>query len=173
MALTALDFPFCFLAVRMIGTDTIGHYEQVVVGALKSVLQVPFPDLFKQKENEASADGTAREGDLNIADDIEEAEAANHEEGACTKPHRKNSYNALTIYTSHLDPAWPGLCDPQIVHLHSSSDHSRYHAQGCQDVEGLGMEHWQAEAKITKTMRVIRMLSDQPPVTKGFSRTWV
>jgi hypothetical protein len=82
MALTALDFPFCFLAVRMIGTDTIGHYEQVVVGALKSVLQVPFPDLFKQKENEASADGTAREGDLNIADDIEEAEAANHEEGA-------------------------------------------------------------------------------------------
>jgi len=40
-ALSALDFPFCFLAVRLIGTDTIGHYEHVIVEGIKSVVQWP------------------------------------------------------------------------------------------------------------------------------------
>lgn len=31
-ALSALDFPFCFLAVRIIGTDRIGHWEHIIVG---------------------------------------------------------------------------------------------------------------------------------------------
>ncbi|KAF2153011.1 hypothetical protein K461DRAFT_224395 [Myriangium duriaei CBS 260.36] len=31
-ALSALDFPFCFLAVRIVGTDRIGYAEGVVVG---------------------------------------------------------------------------------------------------------------------------------------------
>jgi N-terminal acetyltransferase 2 len=30
-ALSALDFPFCFLAVRMLGTDRIGRWEHNVV----------------------------------------------------------------------------------------------------------------------------------------------
>lgn len=29
--LSALDFPFCFIAVRMLGTERIGHWEGVVV----------------------------------------------------------------------------------------------------------------------------------------------
>ena len=40
-ALSALDFPFCFLAVRLIGTDTIGHYEHIVVEGIKGVLKWP------------------------------------------------------------------------------------------------------------------------------------
>lgn len=35
-ALSVLDFPFCFLAVRWIGTDTIGHWEHVIVERLKA-----------------------------------------------------------------------------------------------------------------------------------------
>ena len=31
MLLSLLDFPFCFAAVRYLGTDRIGHYEHVVV----------------------------------------------------------------------------------------------------------------------------------------------
>lgn len=30
--LTALDFPFCFAAVRYIGADRVGHYEHIVAG---------------------------------------------------------------------------------------------------------------------------------------------
>ncbi|KAL8937727.1 MAG: hypothetical protein Q9211_003540 [Gyalolechia sp. 1 TL-2023] len=31
MLLSALDFPFCFLAVRWVGTEKIGHWESVIV----------------------------------------------------------------------------------------------------------------------------------------------
>ncbi|KIW67203.1 hypothetical protein PV04_06470 [Phialophora macrospora] len=41
LALSALDFPFCFLAVRLIGTDTIGHYEHVIVEGVKGLLKWP------------------------------------------------------------------------------------------------------------------------------------
>ena len=41
LALSALDFPFCFLAVRLIGTETIGHYEHIVVGTVKGWLKWP------------------------------------------------------------------------------------------------------------------------------------
>ncbi|KAL9138558.1 MAG: hypothetical protein Q9175_000240 [Cornicularia normoerica] len=36
MLLTALDFPFCFAAVRYLGTDRIGHYEHVIIEWVKS-----------------------------------------------------------------------------------------------------------------------------------------
>lgn len=41
LGLSALDFPFCFLAVKWIGTDTIGHYEHVIVGTVKEWLAWP------------------------------------------------------------------------------------------------------------------------------------
>ena len=47
LGLSALDFPFCFLAVRMLGTERVGHYEHVVVEAVKSLVKIPFPGLFK------------------------------------------------------------------------------------------------------------------------------
>lgn len=44
--MSILDFPFCYLAVRMLGTERVGHYEHVVVEAIKSLIRVPFPNLF-------------------------------------------------------------------------------------------------------------------------------
>ena len=41
LALSALDFPFCFMAVRLIGTEKIGHYEHVVVESVKGFLKWP------------------------------------------------------------------------------------------------------------------------------------
>ncbi|TGZ76137.1 hypothetical protein EX30DRAFT_292580, partial [Ascodesmis nigricans] len=35
LALSALDFPFCFLGVRLVGTEKIGHYEEAIVGAVR------------------------------------------------------------------------------------------------------------------------------------------
>lgn len=34
--LSALDFPFCFAAVRLLGVERVGHYEEVVVRSVKS-----------------------------------------------------------------------------------------------------------------------------------------
>lgn len=36
--LSALDFPFCFLAVRSLGAETIGHYEHLVVGYVSAAI---------------------------------------------------------------------------------------------------------------------------------------
>lgn len=41
LALSAADFPFCFLAVRLVGADTIGHYEHVVVHWFKDLVSWP------------------------------------------------------------------------------------------------------------------------------------
>jgi len=38
LLLTALDFPFCFAAVRVLGTDRIGRYEHLVVEWVKSMV---------------------------------------------------------------------------------------------------------------------------------------
>jgi len=44
-ALSAIDFPFCFLAVQVLGPDRVGRWEHAVVDAVKSVLAIPFPSL--------------------------------------------------------------------------------------------------------------------------------
>jgi N-terminal acetyltransferase 2 len=41
LALTALDFPFCFLAVRLLGPDRVGHWEHVVVSYIKEWVTWP------------------------------------------------------------------------------------------------------------------------------------
>jgi N-terminal acetyltransferase 2 len=81
LALSALDFPFCFLAVRMLGTDRIGRWEHNVIDAFWKAVRVPFPDLGK-KELEAGAgeivlDGVAREGGSWGTSGVEQAEADN------------------------------------------------------------------------------------------------
>ncbi|RDW62698.1 peptide alpha-N-acetyltransferase [Coleophoma crateriformis] len=44
LALSALDFPFCYLLVRTLGTDRIGHWEHVVVTQVKAII----PESVKQ-----------------------------------------------------------------------------------------------------------------------------
>lgn len=69
LALSALDFPFCFLAVRWLGVERIGRYEQAVIGSLWHVLEIPFPGLRTNGESAASStnsetvsEGVVRDG---------------------------------------------------------------------------------------------------------------
>lgn len=43
LGLSALDFPFCFAAVRLLGVERIGYYEHVVVGYVKDKLKTVWP----------------------------------------------------------------------------------------------------------------------------------
>ncbi|KAH7389665.1 hypothetical protein DE146DRAFT_173398 [Phaeosphaeria sp. MPI-PUGE-AT-0046c] len=65
-ALSILDFPFCFLAVRLLGTDRIGHYEDAIKHAFWSAVRLAFPDAGKKAPAIAEdvAEATAREGDI-------------------------------------------------------------------------------------------------------------
>lgn len=40
LALSALDFPFCFLAVRWVGTETIGRWESVIVDQVRKLINL-------------------------------------------------------------------------------------------------------------------------------------
>ncbi|EXJ77462.1 hypothetical protein A1O3_09688 [Capronia epimyces CBS 606.96] len=59
LLLTALDFPFCFLAVRLLGTDRIGHWEHVVVSYVKGLINWPATTTAAVAEDVDSAVGTA------------------------------------------------------------------------------------------------------------------
>jgi len=50
LALTALDFPFCFLAVKFLGTDRIGHWEHVVLSYVKAAAKWALPWLVNKGE---------------------------------------------------------------------------------------------------------------------------
>jgi hypothetical protein len=82
-ALSVLDFPFCFLAVRLLGTDRIGRYEDLIKSTFWSVVQLAFPDAGK-KDAEAVAkelaEATAREGKLSHSE-----VAARSKADACEK----------------------------------------------------------------------------------------
>ena len=56
LLLTALDFPFCFLAVKLLGTDRIGHWEHVALSWIKGVIKWPLGE-----EQREVVDGVSRE----------------------------------------------------------------------------------------------------------------
>ncbi|KAI9840948.1 MAG: hypothetical protein M1838_003818 [Thelocarpon superellum] len=85
LLLSALDFPFCFLAVRILGTDRIGHWEHIVINWFWSVVPWKFTPTEGQDQD--------RDGQPDVVDGamtrvgeggwgVEAAEQANTESGA-------------------------------------------------------------------------------------------
>ncbi|KAJ4324387.1 DUF1279 super [Neodidymelliopsis sp. IMI 364377] len=72
LGLSALDFPFCFLAVRLLGTDRIGHYEEVVKDGFWNLVRMIFPDAgttsAEKNALEETAEATLREGSLDAGE---------------------------------------------------------------------------------------------------------
>ncbi|EXJ82030.1 hypothetical protein A1O1_08098 [Capronia coronata CBS 617.96] len=60
LLLTALDFPFCFLAVRLLGTDRIGHWEHVAVSYIKGVLKWPVSNQQAEEEIKSATEELQR-----------------------------------------------------------------------------------------------------------------
>ena len=78
--LSVVDFPLCFLAVRLLGTDRIGHYEDVLKDALWSVVRLVLPNAGRKPAGagaeEDIAEATDREGY------VEAGRAVGHNGGA-------------------------------------------------------------------------------------------
>lgn len=86
LGLSALDFPFCFMAVRLLGTDRIGHYEEAVKDAFWNLVRLVIPDAgttsTEKHAREETAEATLREGSLDLdpsldADEIAAVKARN------------------------------------------------------------------------------------------------
>ncbi len=79
LLLSAVDFPFCFLAVRVLGTDRIGHWEDVAMETLRKIL--PLEILTGGggggSQQGASEVGAANEEDSTVGPSLQEAERRN------------------------------------------------------------------------------------------------
>lgn len=64
LLLTALDFPFCFAAVRYLGTDRIGRYEHVALEWIKSMIPETVVERWKSyRESSVQAKQGNEEGE--------------------------------------------------------------------------------------------------------------
>ncbi|KNG82546.1 peptide alpha-N-acetyltransferase Nat2 [Aspergillus nomiae NRRL 13137] len=66
LLLSAMDFPFCFAAVRFLGAEKIGHYEHVVVEAFKGAVGTVLPSIQEEQFKEETNPRTdSSKGDVN------------------------------------------------------------------------------------------------------------
>ncbi|PMD45211.1 hypothetical protein L207DRAFT_508122 [Hyaloscypha variabilis F] len=84
-ALTALDFPFCYLFVRQMGTDKIGEWEHVVVSYIKQAIPQSIQEAWhswrsSMKKAEGAVEGS--EGAEPAGWGVEEADARNKREAS-------------------------------------------------------------------------------------------
>lgn len=58
LTLSALDFPFCFAAVRLLGVERIGHFEHVILGYLKGLAGPLWPGSGSKQSADTDSDET-------------------------------------------------------------------------------------------------------------------
>lgn len=91
LLLSALDFPFCFLAVRWLGTDRIGRVEHIVVNWFWKIVPYPFPS---QQEVEIEGAGKMMEGYATSAREGNEVEPVGYSHGVREAEQLNQSENA-------------------------------------------------------------------------------
>ena len=102
LALSAIDFPFCFLAVRWLGTERIGHLEHVFLSWIRRVVPYPFPS---QQKLEVERAGGLPEGYGTAAPEcaaVEEAADYGHD---FREAEQLNQSENASEYCSHT--SWP------------------------------------------------------------------
>jgi hypothetical protein len=137
LGLSVLDFPFCFLAVRLLGTDRIGRWEHAIIDGFWSVVYVAFPKYRKQHEAAAAEQGYSPPEVVAEANEaavsVEDASKTN----ISTPP--RNVLVAKSLRS--LDAVGVGLRCPQVLHLHPSSLDGCYPPKGGEDLTWLGLEY--------------------------------
>lgn len=90
--LSALDFPFCFVAVRLLGVERIGHYEHIIVEGAKDISATVWPF---GKDGVASADLAVDSSAP--APDAAGQESATYDHGVVKAEKRRSEEGASTF----------------------------------------------------------------------------
>lgn len=156
LGLSALDLPFCFLAVRWLGTERVGRWEHAIVGTIKNAVKSVMPDVGQKTEEVAAeaessvVDAAAREG---AGWGVEEADARNQSEEACKFCPLSTAPSLLTFsFSSTVDAVRSRLCHSQILHFPPSPACCRCHPQGRQNITRMGLANWKAKAQTAQTL---------------------
>jgi hypothetical protein len=104
--LSALDFPFCFAAVRLLGVDRIGYYEHVAVEGAKNIFKSVWPFQTDEASGD-SADTTADGQAIALEPDSEQAAAYDH--GVVDAQKRREKEGASTFSSIYLLCSDPSL----------------------------------------------------------------
>lgn len=114
LALSALDFPVCFLAVRLLGTDRIGHYEEVIKDGFWNLVRLVVPNAgttsVEKSALEETAEATLREGSLD-AGEIADVKARNGGDACKYRP----EYQCCPVTDSSI-AIWTQLGLAYLVH---------------------------------------------------------
>jgi hypothetical protein len=140
LSLSVLDFPFCFLAVRLAGPERIGQIEHAILTRIKSVT-APLWEMVEP------IIGNWRKG-KEVVDEASQAvekadEHAEQRPAAASRSIRISGYWGilLTRYQRHLDGAGNRLRHSQD---HSdfleSASRRGFDAQGCESTSWLGLQ---------------------------------
>ncbi|KAL8905590.1 MAG: hypothetical protein Q9207_002540 [Kuettlingeria erythrocarpa] len=99
LLLSALDFPFCFLAVRWIGTETIGRWESIIVEQFRQVFNLlPFSSDPAIPAAEIKSVGAKAEGYAPVAPRSDEIGVPGYDHGVKEAEERNKSEEA-SIWT--------------------------------------------------------------------------
>lgn len=163
LLLSALDFPFCFAAVRALGVDRISHWEHVVVEGFWKIVEVPFPNARKNKKVVEDAvvdagvlDPDVREGGVGWG--VEAAEKANKSDNASgSRAYIYGKVGILTTDCRYLDSTGTCIRHPQVLHLCPGSVDRCCDAKSGQDIKELGLGYRQAETKSQRQLQEGRL----------------
>ena len=128
LLLSAVDFPFCFIAVRLLGTDRIGHLEHIVVERFWKIIELAVPNIRGQetpsvevegvgKPVEAYAQVDSQSTEVGVAGydhGVEEAEKRNKAEASECRPRygtMGDRTNKSYLFGRYMDPTGTSICD--------------------------------------------------------------
>ncbi|KAL8781485.1 MAG: hypothetical protein Q9194_000358 [Teloschistes cf. exilis] len=94
--LSALDFPFCFLAVRWLGTDTIGRWESTIVDGFWKLVNIPFGPSSDAPVLEAEGAGAKVEEYGVVSPGANEVGVPGYDHGVAEAEQRNKSEDAST-----------------------------------------------------------------------------
>ncbi|PWY63548.1 hypothetical protein BO70DRAFT_375319 [Aspergillus heteromorphus CBS 117.55] len=84
LLLSAMDFPFCFAAVRLLGVERIGHYEHVILESAKAAINTVWPSSGHVEPGSGeSKDSVSQEYETSV--DASEQQAAGEEASLWTQ----------------------------------------------------------------------------------------
>jgi len=63
LTLSVLDFPFCLLAIRLLGTERVGRWEHAAYETVRNALRVPFPTLFPEHAKVTGSEAASPEAE--------------------------------------------------------------------------------------------------------------